>query len=55
MSHSKLSFRKVHDAVLAEVLDLEQVYEDRDSDSNQEMVKRGIARRFVRDVEARAN
>lgn len=49
----KAEFRKARDMVLAEGLDLEQVHEDQDSEFLiKKGVKRGIARRFVGDIEA---
>jgi hypothetical protein len=48
----KAEFRKARDAVLLEGLDLEQVHEDQDSEFLMKKgVKRGIARRFIRDIE----
>lgn len=47
----KDEFRRACDAVLMEGLDLEQVHEDRDPEFLvKNGVKRGIARRFVRDI-----
>jgi hypothetical protein len=48
----KSEFRKVCDVALEEGLDLEQIYEDQDPGFFiQSGVKRGIARRFVSDIE----
>jgi hypothetical protein len=49
----KVEFEKACDVVLAEGLDLEQIHEDQDPDFlSGRGVKRGIARRFVRDIPA---
>jgi hypothetical protein len=48
----KDEFRKARDTVLANGLDLEQVHGDQDPEFLvQKGVKRGIARRFVGDIE----
>lgn len=47
----KLEFQKARDLTLAEGLDLELLYEDHEHQFLVEKgVKRGIARRFVRDI-----
>ncbi len=47
----KIEYKKACEVVLADGLDLEQIHEDQDPDffTNRDM-KRGIARRFVRDI-----
>jgi hypothetical protein len=48
----KIEYRKACDLTLADGLDLEQVYKDQDAGFYIENgVKRGIARRFVSDIE----
>jgi hypothetical protein len=48
----QLEYQKACDATLRDGLDLEQVFEDQDADFFiQSGVKRGVARRFVRDIE----
>ena len=48
----KLEYQKACDLTLGDGLDLEQVYEDQDAQFFVDKgVKRGIARRFVRDIE----
>jgi hypothetical protein len=48
----KIEFRRARDVALADGLDLEQVYEDQDPEFFiTHGVKRGIARRFVSDIE----
>lgn len=48
----KIKFRKARDTILAQGLGLEQVHEDQDPDFLiKKAVKRGIARRFVSDIE----
>lgn len=48
----QLEYQKACDATLHDGLDLEQVFEDQDADFFiQSGVKRGVARRFVRDIE----
>jgi hypothetical protein len=49
----QLEYQKACDATLRDGLDLEQVFEDQDTDFFiQSGVKRGVARRFVRDIGA---
>jgi hypothetical protein len=49
----QLEYQKARDVTLQDGLDLEQVFEDQDADFFiQSGVKRGVARRFVRDIEA---
>lgn len=48
----QLEYQKACDVTLRDGLDLEQVFEDQDADFFiQSGVKRGVARRFVRDIE----
>jgi hypothetical protein len=48
----QVEYQKARDATLRDGLDLEQVFEDQDADFFiQSGVKRGVARRFVRDIE----
>lgn len=48
----KVEFRKAYDATLVDGLDLEQVHDDQDPDFFiNKGVKRGIARRFVGDID----
>jgi hypothetical protein len=48
----KAEFRKAGEVTLQDGLDLEQVYEDQDSlFFIQSGIKRGVARRFIRDIE----
>lgn len=48
----QLEYQKACDVTLQDGLDLEQVFEDQDADFFiQSGVKRGVARRFVRDIE----
>jgi hypothetical protein len=48
----QVEFMKACNAILDDGLDLEQVHEDQDSEFLvKKGVKRGIARRFVRDIE----
>ncbi|OAG04885.1 uncharacterized protein CC84DRAFT_1187813 [Paraphaeosphaeria sporulosa] len=47
----KVEYTKACDATLQEMLDLEQVYEDQDTDFYiQQGVKMGVARRFISDI-----
>lgn len=47
-----MEYKKACDLTLADGLDLELVFEDQDAESYVEKgVKRGVARRFVRDIE----
>jgi hypothetical protein len=48
----KVEFRRARDVASVDGLDLEQIYEDQDPDFFiKHGVKRGIARRFVSDIE----